>query len=184
MDTIGVQESLFFSYNPLDVKRCNSMLKKPAVLVLIAITALTSLAQNGQSGSKPAAKVTETNLMATVSVEVTSPERNLYVPTCGNDDELCFIPSRVEAKTANGWHTIGFGPHVGAVLGGTLPSSWKSQVVAAGQTRRFRISFSKYLYVRSGQRLRVVVAAWPDEASLKNDDKNRIELVTESFECP
>ncbi len=58
------------------------------------------------------------------------------------------------------------------------------RLLPAGQAHDFSFTFPKEEFaVERGQRLRVVVTAWSDEQSMKND-KQAIQLASPAFECP
>jgi hypothetical protein len=124
-----------------------------------------------------------------VTVSILAGDRDLIVPYCGlarsEEESLCGppTPTRLEVHTAKGWRPVGL--RTGdAVLGALSPEVWKARLIPARKGHVFSLLFSKDDFaVERGQRLRLVIEAWPDEQSMRSGGRP-IQLVTAAFECP
>jgi len=153
------------------------------------VTVGTAQLLSGQSASKPSVQTNDVKLFHLVSVEVTvfSPDQDLLVPYCGDDggrtEPLCVLPAYLEVQTCKGWQAVKL-RHSDAELGWMPLDRQKVRLIPAGQKHDFSFGFRKEeLAVEHGQHLRIVVSAWPDEQSMK-DDKRVIHLSSPAFECP
>jgi len=148
----------------------------------------TPQALTGQNASKPSVQMTRVGLAHLVSVQVTvfSPLKDLLVPYCTEDasktEYLCLLPSFLEIQTSQGWRKMEL--RHGGVLGSVPADQRKAQLIPAGKSRDFSFEFrTEEFEVEHGQRLRVVVAAWPDERSMRADEPP-ILLTSQPFQCP
>jgi len=155
-----------------------------STLILAGSQALTD-----QGASRPNVVIKRVDLIHSISVAITlfSSERDLFVPSCGKGEDgtesLCSLPAYLEVKTHQGWSSVKL-RHTGAVLGYVPQPRWKVERIGAGERHNFTFEFRKEDFaVDRGQNLRVVVAAWTDEQSTKND-KPPIKLASAPFECP
>jgi hypothetical protein len=130
--------------------------------------------------------------MMGVTVSILAGDEDLIVPYCGGGgpgeaalESLCGppTPTRLEVQTAKGWRPVGLRTH-DAVLGGLSPQVWKARLIPARKGHVFSFSLSKDDFaVESGQRLRLVIDAWPNEQSMRSGGRP-IQLTTAAFECP
>jgi hypothetical protein len=142
-----------------------------------------------QNTPKANASVANVQLIETVSLQLTvfSPETQLIVPYCGEGESgsetLCNLAIHVEVETGSGWRPMRLRT-TDAVLGGVPSDRWKVRQIAAGRRRDFVFAFPKNEFaVEHGQRLRIVIDAWPDEHSMKMGGAP-IKLTTAPFKCP
>lgn len=165
--------------------------KRRIFALLIAILFGRGSLISGQAGSKPNVQVTDVRVWRTMSITVSifAGDRDLVVPYCGlggsSRESLCGppTPTRLEVQTAKGWHPVGLRTN-DAVLGALSPQVWKARLVPARKWHVFSLLFSKDDFaVETGQRLRLVIDAWPDEQSMRSGGRP-IQLTTTAFECP
>ena len=156
--------------------------------LLIALLLGTMQTLSGQNASRPSVQITRVELSHLVSVRVTvfSPEKDLWVYCCGEDadktEHLCVLPAYLEARTNEGWRRMEL-KHSG-VLGGVPVDRRNVQLIPAGKNHDFSFGFRTDDFdVKRGQSLRVVVTAWPDEQSMRNDEPP-IRLASLPFKCP
>ena len=147
------------------------------LLGILTMVLGTTQAFSGQNASKPTVQTKSVELTHLVSVEITvfSPEKDLVVPYCGDGegraDSLCILPAYLEVQTSRGWKPVKL-RHSDAVLGEVPLDRRRLRLIPAGQNHDFSMSFRKEEFaVERGQRLRVVVNAWPDEESMKSDKR-------------
>jgi len=143
----------------------------------------------GQRPQKPRAEVSNVQLTRSVLIEVTmfAADKILFVPFCGESDagtkSLCYGPARVEVQKRGNWRPVEL-RHRDAILGALAPDRRKAEKIEAGGRGRFILAISKDDFaVETGQRLRLVVDAWPNEQSARNGGQP-IQMVTPSFGCP
>jgi hypothetical protein len=145
----------------------------------------------GQNISKPTAKVTDVRAVHSVSIKIRvfSGDKDVFVPYCGQSEGgtefLCGppAPTHLEVQTANGWRPVRLRTN-DAVLGRLSPERWDIRPIPAGGWHDFLFGLSKDdLAIEGGQRLRLVVDAWPDEQSVRSGGRP-IQLATPPFECP
>jgi hypothetical protein len=164
------------------------MAKRMLLGILTTALLATTLVLSGQNASEPSVRTKSVEVTHLVSVEITvlSPEKDLVVPYCGDGggrtESLCILPAYLEVHTNQGWRHVNL--RHGGVLGGVPLNLRKVQLIPAGKNHDFSFSFRKEEFeVERGQQLRVVVAAWPDEQSMRTDEQP-IHLASSSFECP
>src|SRR5260370_10634435 len=155
----------------------------PVIAMVVVGTALS-----GQNASKPSVKTKSVELTHLVSVEITlfSPEHDLFVPYCGDGggraEFLCIRPAYLEVQTSRGWLPVKL-RHSDAALGGVPLAQRRVRLIPARQKHDFSFAFPKEEFeVERGQRLRVVMSAWPDEQSME-DDKQASQFVSSAFAC-
>ena len=158
-------------------------------LLLSTLILARSQALTDKGTSRPNVLIRRIDLLHSISVAITlfSSERELFVPSCGKGEDgtesLCGLPAYLEVKTHQGWSSVKL-RHPGAVLGQAPQERWRVERIGAGERHNFSFEFRKEDFaVDRGQSLRVVVAAWPDEQSMKGD-KPPIKLASAPFECP
>ena len=156
-----------------------------AAALLFGIT----LPLSSQSPPRANASIADVVLIQTVSVRITvsSPETQLFVPYCGEGESgseaLCNLAIHIEAETRDGWRPMRLRT-TDAVLGGAPSDRWKVRQIPAGRRHDFVFAFPKNEFaVERGERLRIVVDAWPDEQSMKTGGAP-VRLATAPFECP
>ncbi len=143
---------------------------------------------SAESQAKPAAELEIRGVLAWVNVglDLHTLEEHLFVPYCGEMEGvpiLCMTAVRLEVETKQGWRPAGLRTTYG-VLGGTALDRASGKVVAPRTRTSFVFRFSRRFFeVEAGQRLRVVVDAWPDEESMRTGGR-RIQLASPPFECP
>lgn len=127
----------------------------------------------GENVAMPSVQTASVELIQLVSVKVTvlASEKELLVPYCGEDaggtESLCILPAHLEVRSSGGWRPVKL-RHSGASLGGVPMDRRRVRVIPVGQKHDFSFVFPKEEFaVERGQRLRVVVAAWLDEQSMK-----------------
>jgi hypothetical protein len=169
----------------------NGLSKRGIFALLIVMLFGRGSPMSGQAGSKPNVQVNDVRVWRAMSVTVSifAGDRDLVVPYCwggGSEVEsLCGppTPTRLEVQTTKGWRQVGLRTH-DAVLGALSPEVWKARLIPAGKRRVFELHFSKDEFaVETGQRLRLVVDAWPDEQSMRSGGRS-VQLTTTAFECP
>jgi len=70
------------------------------------------------------------------------------------------------------------------VLGGMPPDKWMFQRIPAGRKHDFLFTFTRDDFaVETGQQMRAVVDAWPDEPSMRAR-QGSIQLTSPAFDCP
>jgi len=165
------------------------MAKRVLFGILTGVFLATTQTVSGQNLSKPRADVPRVQLIQSVSIQVTlfSAEKELLVPYCsegeGGTESLCNLSIHIEIETQGRWRPIKL-RHSDAVMGGIPPDKWKYRVIPAENRHDFFFAFSKDDFaVERGQRLRVVVTAWPDEQSMRTG-KQPIQLTSPPFGCP
>jgi hypothetical protein len=168
----------------------NRLSRRRIFAVLIVLLIGRGSPMPGQVGSKPSVQVTRVRVWRTMSVTVSifAGDQDLIVPYCGlsasSEESLCGppTPTRLEVQTAKGWRPVGL--RYDAALGALSPEVWKARLIPARKWHVFSLLFSKDDFaVKSGQRLRLVIDAWPDEQSMRSGGRP-IELTTTAFECP
>ena len=144
---------------------------------------------SGQNVSKPLAGITSIRVTHSVNVEIRvfSAEKRLFLPYCGESEggseSLCNLATHLEVQSRKEWRPVKLRT-ADAVLGGVPPERWNIRAIPAGGWRDFLFGFSKDdLAIEGGQRLRVVVDAWPDEQSVRSGGRP-VQLATPAFECP
>lgn len=120
-------------------------------------------------------------------VLIDAPNRSVVIPFCGEGESgrqsLCSLSSHFEVQTPTGWISAKL-RYKDVVLGGMTSKQWKLQTIPSGERQAFSFAFSKNVYaIDRGQKVRIVVDAWLDEASAR-EGKNPIQLITPPFDCP
>jgi hypothetical protein len=148
-----------------------------------------ALSPGGQDASTPTVSVSLADATRSVPFEITvvSGQKDIIVPYCGEgeggSETLCNLAIHIEVESKNGWHRIK-PRYPEVVLGGVPPDKWNPQVIPAKHRHDFYFAFSKNDFaVERGQRLRIVVYAWPDEPSMRTG-RDPIRLTSAAFNCP
>jgi hypothetical protein len=164
------------------------MLRVSVWSTLIGLS-LALMGPGGQDASTPRVSVSRVDAVRSVSFEITvvSGQKDIVVPYCGvgegGSEALCNLAIHVEVQGKDGWHRIE-PRHRERVLGGVPPDKWKPLVIPAKHGHDFDFGFSKNDFaVEGGQRLRIVVYAWPDEPSMRTG-RDPIKLTSAAFNCP
>jgi hypothetical protein len=167
--------------------------KRGIIALLIAMLFGRGSPMSGQAGAKPNVQVNYVRAWRMVGVEVSilAGDQDLIVPYCGGGgpgeaalESLCGppTPTRLEVQTAKGWRPVGL--RYDAVLGALSRDVWEARQIPARKGHVFKFHFSKDDFaVKSGQRLRLVIDAWPDEQSMRSGGRP-IQLTTTPFWCP
>jgi len=163
------------------------MLGVPVWSALIGLS--LALCPSGQDPSTPTVRVSRVEAVRSVSFEinVVSGQKDIVVPYCGvgegGSEGLCSLAIHIEVESKEGWHRIK-PRYREVVLGGVPPDKWNPLVIPAKHGHDFAFGFSKNDFaVERGQRLRVVVDAWPDEPSMRTG-RDPIKLTSAAFDCP
>ena len=164
------------------------MPKRVLLNILTLVLLGTTLPLSGQNTSKASVRMTSVELAHLVSVRVTvfAREKDLLVSYCREEldksEHLCILPSYLEVQTAKGWRRMNL-VH-GGVLGSLVLDLRKVQLIPAGKSHDFAVQFQMEDFeIEHGQRFRVVVAAWPDERSMRANEPP-IRLTSQSYKCP
>jgi hypothetical protein len=162
---------------------------KQVLLILITIALFeTAWPLSGQNEGGAKVLVLAVRSLIQVEINVQEPGNQLFIPFCEKrqygDESLCTGTARLEVETGHEWRSAKLRTN-DAVLGGFNPKGGaKGILIPPGGGDTFMFEFSKDLFaVERGQRLRVVVDAWPDEESMKAN-KPSIQLASPPFECP
>lgn len=142
----------------------------------------------GRDASKPSASITHILIQSvSITIRVSATDKRLVVPHCGEGNggtqSLCYKPTNLQVESPQGWQPVRLRLRPNdRVLGSLLPREIQS--IPAGESHEFSLTFSKVDFaVESGQRLRYIVDAWPDEKSMRAGGAP-IHLATPPFECP
>jgi hypothetical protein len=109
----------------------------------------------------------------------------LVVPTCGpienQEQSLCTLGVRIDVETARGWVPASLNSEIGSVPGGYPIEHGPVAVIAPGTASDFAFIINKQDYVlASGQRVRLRIATWQTEASLRAGGPKK-EIMTSPF---
>src|SRR4029077_1869996 len=164
------------------------MLRVPVWNTLIGLS-LALMGPGGQNASTPTVRLSRAYAVRSVSfaINVVSGQKDIVVPYCGvgegGSEALCSLAIHIEIESKEGWHRIK-PRYREMVLGGVPPDKWKPLVIPAKHGHDFDFGFSKNDFaVERGQRLRIVVYAWPDEPSMRTG-RDPIKLTSAAFDCP
>jgi hypothetical protein len=159
----------------------------PLILVAVALLGIAPLL-SGQNEHGAELVILGTNTLVEVEMNIQKPRKQLFVPYCeerrSGEKYLCTGAARLEVETRHGWQSVKLRTD-DAVLGGFNPKGGApGKLIPPGGGTTFIFAFSKELFaVEHGQRLRVMVEAWPDEESMKAGDPS-IQLASPPFKCP
>jgi hypothetical protein len=122
-----------------------------------------------------------------VVVELQAGGEQAVVPVCGETEYgtpiLCILKTRLQVQTRGGWRPVRLRTTYG-VLGGSPEGRITGKVVQPMGKGTFVFVFSRrYFDVEVGQRLRILVDAWPDEQSMRSRG-TPIQMASTPFECP
>ena len=119
-----------------------------------------------------------------IAVQIRATDRQISVPYCGlvgSDPIICTQFGHLEMETPTGWvpapRRTGSG-----VLGAEREMGMK--VASPGESMFIVFEFSRrWVAVETGQTVRVVLDAWPDQSSMDRQ-VDRIQLTSPPFKCP
>jgi hypothetical protein len=121
-----------------------------------------------------------------VALQLSASDQQLFVPYCGESEGtkfLCTVAAHLEIASQHGWRAAKHNTESG-VLGGVSLENAVGITFERGKEGVFTFQFSpSFFEVRSGQRLRIIIDAWPDEQSMKRDHAV-LHLVSPPFVCP
>jgi len=124
------------------------------------------------------------DLIVAVRVTMLATDRPVVIPDCAEDaaKEKVFCLAQLQRPKGKKWHYAK--PAVWATLGVENPDTWKPLNIAARKEASYLFFFStEFFGLRTGERLRLAISVWPDEASVK-DWKSAVIVMSPVFECP
>jgi hypothetical protein len=160
------------------------MVKRLPVIIGILVSLGTAHPQaiQDQHGARLVALTTRT--LVEVSLNLQTMQEPLFVPYCEKrgDGEESLCTARLEVETPDGWHSARLKPGLAGTLGGVIAN--KRRLISPGHGADFTFSFSMDVFdITQGQRLRVVVEAWPADQSMSSRGQS-IQLASTPFGCP
>jgi hypothetical protein len=114
-------------------------------------------------------------------------DQQVFVPYCGEveggEKILCTAGAHLQVQTGQGWRPAKLRTRYG-VLGAESLGRAEGSLIAPRSETSFGFEFSRLFFeVEPGQRLRVVIDAWPDMESMKAGRRS-FQLTSPPFECP
>ncbi len=122
-----------------------------------------------------------------VALRLRTSDQQVFVPYCGETEGgekiLCTAGVHLEVQTPQGWRAAKLRTTYG-VLGAASLGRAGGVPIAPRSEAPFSFQFSRRFFeVEPGQRLRIVVDAWPDMESMKAGGRS-IQFTSPPFECP
>ncbi len=117
--------------------------------------------------------------------QLTTSEDPMFVPYCekqeGGEEVLCSLATHLEFQTTHGWQKAVFTE--ANLLSKDLRKA-DGRVVPPRSKKSFFFLFSTEIYrIKPGTRLRVIMDAWPDEASMRAGAPPT-QVTSPEFVCP
>jgi len=173
--------------------RCGRVLWSTALLLLATASSRRDqqpLAAQGQRSGHPSITIDRAWTVPEILLAVTfrTRESEAVVPYCSQTEEgepfLCTSGVHLQTQARGGWRAVGLRKTPG-VLGASVPiSRAAAQFVPAHKTASFLFRFNTHVYsIARGQRLRLVVDAWPDKQAQQAGEKP-MQLISDAFACP
>jgi hypothetical protein len=131
----------------------------------------------------------EANRYIGLRIGVHAKDAPIVIPTCGSDTEsdehhVCGLASQLQVRTAKGWRSVSVRKGLAGVLGGIAKDKWAPLLIAQGDTAYFTLTIDpSFLDVRTGDRLRVELDTWPNEAAMRTTEPEK-KLRSPTFICP
>jgi len=127
--------------------------------------------------------IVTTKTLVEIGLYLQASQEPLFVPYCEErkDGEESLCTARLEVETQDGWRSASHKPDLAATLSGVI--STERRLISPGHGAMFTFVFSKDIFaITHGQRLRVMVDAWPDEHSIKTGGQI-IQLASTPFDA-
>jgi len=160
---------------------------KYAEIICILIFISLGLVAQDMEDSRVQVDRTRVTRVFSVFLSVIAVDQNLTVPFCGENEGgtrlLCSLPTQLEIKTTRGWVSAKV-KNNNLILGGAPVDKWEAGLIKKQQYKQFvfMIPIDEF-NIEPESELRLVVDAWPDEASMRSG-KNPLKLISAVFKIP